>query len=158
MKRQKKSLFGVLLIVLLAVSLLSGCGKKEKAPEAPSEDKAYTPLISEEERDQFRASLDFGAKQYEDVQGVPLYVGANEIENSRSLSGNVLTVSFNISASPDEFSTFYERELPNFGWDIVERKIEDERIRYEAIKSGRRATISANIEEAKITEFKIITD
>lgn len=151
----KRKPISCLLLLLLIIALLTGCGKKADSSTA---DETYKPLINENEKDQFRASLDFGAKNYYDLQGVPLYEGSAEIDNSRTLSGNVLTVRYNLNAKPDEFTEFYERELPNFGWDIVRKQTEENLIKFEATKSGRLATISATISEEQVTSFKIITD
>ncbi len=151
----KRKPLSTYLLFLLIIALLTGCGKKA---DSSKKDETYQPLISESEKDQFRASLDFGAKNYDDLQGIPLYEGSVEIDNSRTLSGNVLTVKYNVNTQPDEFSEFYERELPNFGWDIVRKQTEEDSIRFEATKSGRLATISAAISAEQVTSFKIITD
>lgn len=152
----KKHRFFTFILLLLVVLSLVGCGKKAATN---SESDSTTPALTESEKNQFRASLDFAsAKQYDDLQGVPLYLGSTEVDNSRTLNGNVLSAAFNIMAQPDEFTTFYERELPNFGWDIVKKEIEENYIKLEGTKSGRLATIRGEIEDGKISTYKIITD
>lgn len=154
MSNIKVRTLSVLVFIVLAAMLLSGCGKKAEVTEdgaSPNQSPVTT-----DELNRFKSTLDFGAKQYEDVQGVPLYVGSTE--ESRSIGGNVLTAIFNINATPDEFTTFYERELPNFGWDIVKKAVDENTIKLEASKSGRLATIRTDIVEGKITTYKIIAD
>jgi uncharacterized lipoprotein len=153
MSKFKVRTLSVLVFIVLAAMLLSGCGKKANDSK---DDATYQSPVSTNELDRFKSTLDFGAKQYEDVQGVPLYVGSSE--ESRSIGGNVLTVIFNINATPEEFTTFYERELPNFGWDIVKKAVDESSIKLEASKSGRLATIRAEIVEGKISTYKIIAD
>ncbi|MDD2431877.1 MAG: hypothetical protein PHD88_03080 [Firmicutes bacterium] len=155
MFRNRKSLIFLSILVLTAV-FLTGCGKKESTTDnsAPSQ-----PALTESEMEHFKSNLGFMARsEYQDLEGVPLYVGSTEIDNSRSLSGSVLTAAFNIMAQIDEFTTFYEREFPNFGWDLLKNEVTDTRVKLEATKSGRLATITADIEDGTITEYKLITD
>lgn len=166
---KNRKLITILSVLALIAVILTGCGKKDEpksdvnagaSQPAPAQQPTTSqPALSQSEMDQFRASLGLMSRSsYEDLEGVPLYVGSAEIDGSRSLTGSTLTASYSIIAKVDEFTTFYERELPNFGWSIVRKQVTDDSVRIEATKSGRLASIAASIVDGQIKEYKIITD
>jgi hypothetical protein len=75
---------------------------------------------------------------------VPLYPGA-KAQQSMSIPGDSLFVTFEVSASLDEVRAFYREQLQNQGWTITSDADNKKRIDAEKVGTGASGTRSASI-------------